>query len=56
MKSEKKNIFTGIRLDENLRNALQKLADEDERTLSDYIRKELKKLVQSKNKDLQQNQ
>ena len=36
-----------VRIDEDLKAKLQKLADEDERSLSNYIRLVLKKAVES---------
>lgn len=39
-----------VRIDEDLKAKLQKLADEDERSLSNYIRLVLKKAVESEEK------
>jgi len=42
-----KNEAIVIRVDQSLKNSLQKMADMDNRKLSDYIRVQLMKLVES---------
>ena len=42
----KEEIVT-IRMDADLKTELQKLADKDQRNLSDYLRLQLKKLVET---------
>lgn len=44
-----KESFT-IRIEPNMRIELQKLADKDNRSLSDYIRLQLKKLIEENKK------
>jgi predicted transcriptional regulator len=41
-----KEKFIAIRIDEDLKRKLQIMADKDSRSLSDYIRLQLKKLVE----------
>ncbi|HRH04176.1 MAG TPA: CopG family transcriptional regulator [Bacteroidia bacterium] len=41
-----KEKILNIRIDEDLKKKLQTMADKDSRTLSDYIRLQLKKLVE----------
>lgn len=43
-------IQVNIRLEEKTKNELQKLADADKRTLSDYIRIKLEELVETTTK------
>ena len=43
-------IQVNIRLEEKTKNELQKLADADKRTLSDYIRIKLEELVETSKK------
>ena len=43
-------IQVNIRLEEKTKNELQKLADLDKRTLSDFIRIKLEELVESSKK------
>jgi predicted transcriptional regulator len=45
----KEEIVT-IRMDADLKKELQKLADKDQRNLSDYLRLQLKKLVETSKK------
>jgi len=45
----KEEIVT-IRMDADLKDALQKLADKDQRNLSDYLRLQLKRLVETSKK------
>ena len=46
--NDKKALIT-IRIETKLKNKLEKLADYDKRTLSDYIRITLENLVESEN-------
>lgn len=48
MKTPKKEVTIGLRIDIDTKNALQQLADTDRRKLSDFIRLELEKLVLTK--------
>lgn len=43
-----KETIVGIRMDEDMKKKLQVLADKDSRTLSDFIRLQLKKLLEKK--------
>lgn len=43
-----KETIIGVRVDAETRKALEKLATSAERTLSDFIRLELKKIIASK--------
>ena len=45
----KEEIVT-IRMEEDLKKELQKLADKDQRNLSDYLRLQLKRLVETSKK------
>jgi predicted transcriptional regulator len=45
----KENVVT-IRMEEELKKELQKLADKDQRNLSDFIRLHLEKLVETSKK------
>ena len=45
----KEEIVT-IRMDTDLKTELQKLADKDQRNLSDYLRLQLKRLVETSKK------
>ena len=45
----KEEIVT-IRMEEDLKKELQKLADKDQRNLSDYLRLQLKRLVEASKK------
>lgn len=49
MKEIKKVVTIGVRMEIQLKEALELLAAETNRTLSDYIRLELQKIVKSKN-------
>lgn len=44
-----KEVTVGIRMDEAMKKKLQLLADKSNRNLSDFIRLELKKLVEKTN-------
>ena len=44
-----KEVIIGIRVDEDFKKKLQILADKADRSLSDFIRLELKKLVEKTN-------
>lgn len=44
-----KEVTVGIRMDEAMKKKLQLLADKANRNLSDFIRLELKKLVEKTN-------
>ena len=43
-----KQEVVNIRMEEELKNKLQKMADADSRSLSDFIRLQLKKLTEKK--------
>ena len=45
MDKENKTVNINIRVSDSIKKALQKLADLDQRTLSDYIRLQLEKIV-----------
>jgi hypothetical protein len=45
MAKPKKDVYLHIRIGIDIKSALQVLADKDERILSDYIRRELEKLI-----------
>jgi mRNA-degrading endonuclease RelE of RelBE toxin-antitoxin system len=48
MKSDKKGIKITIRVSQTVKDSLQSLADEERRVLSDFIRIQLEKIIQSK--------
>ena len=50
MKQENKTEVIHIRIDKVTKDRLQQLADNDRRTVSDFIRIELEKLVENKPK------
>lgn len=45
MDKENKSVTVNLRIEEALKEQLQKLAEQDRRTLSDFIRLQLEKLV-----------
>lgn len=47
MERQNKSVTVNIRLDEATKKQLQKLADNDRRTLSDFVRVQLENLAKS---------
>jgi hypothetical protein len=50
MKDEKLTVVLGIRVTEKMKEALCKMAHDEERRLSDILRKELQELLERKSK------
>lgn len=50
MKSPKKDVRIGVRIDISMKIELQSLADKNDRKLSDFIRLELEKIVRQEKK------